>query len=79
MSIIRWICVIAIIIVSIALTVVVLMQEGKTQGLGAIAGAADTYWGKNKGHSMEGMMIKISTVLAVLFFVLALLLNMNLF
>ena len=30
------------------------MQEGKSQGLGAIAGAADTYWGKNKGRSMEG-------------------------
>ena len=33
----------------IALTVVVLMQEGKQQGLGSIAGVADTYWGKNKG------------------------------
>lgn len=32
----------------IALTVVVLLQEGKQQGLGSIAGAADTYWGKNK-------------------------------
>ena len=37
----------------IALTVVVLMQEGKQQGLGSIAGVADTYWGKNKGRSME--------------------------
>ena len=36
----------------IALTVVVLMQEGKQQGLGSIAGVADTYWGKNKGRSM---------------------------
>lgn len=34
----------------IALTVVVLMQEGKQQGLGSIAGVADTYWGKNKGR-----------------------------
>ena len=79
MSVIRWILVIAIILVSIALTVIVLVQEGKSQGLGAIAGAADTYWGKNKGHSMEGMLIKITTVLSVLFFVFALLLNMKLF
>ena len=42
----------------IALTVVVLMQEGKQQGLGSIAGVADTYWGRNKGRSMEGNLEK---------------------
>ena len=42
----------------IALTVVVLMQEGKQQGLGSIAGVADTYWGKNKGRSMEGGLVR---------------------
>ena len=41
----------------IALTVVVLMQEGKQQGLGSIAGVADTYWGKNKGRSIEGKLV----------------------
>ena len=44
------------------------MQEGKSQGLGAIAGAADTYWGKNKGRSMEGGLVKATTVMGVLFF-----------
>ena len=49
----------------IALTVVVLMQEGKQQGLGSIAGVADTYWGKNKGRDVYkrqrfGRSIKIS-------------------
>ena len=48
MSIIRWILTIVLIVVSLILTVIVLMQEGKSQGLGTIAGAADTYWGKNK-------------------------------
>ena len=61
----------------IALTVVVLMQEGKSQGLGAIAGAADTYWGKNKGRSMEGGLVKATTVMGILFFVLAVVLNLN--
>lgn len=62
----------------IALTVVVLMQEGKQQGLGgAISGAADSYWGKNKGRSMEGGLVKATTIMAVLFFVLAAVLNMN--
>jgi len=61
----------------IALTVIVLMQEGKSAGLGAIAGAADTYWGKNKGRSMEGGLVKATTVMGVLFFVLAVVLNLN--
>ena len=79
MSVIRWILVILMIIDSIALTALVLLQEGKTQGLGAIAGAAETYWGKNKGRSMEGRMVKITAVLVAVFFVLAILLNMNIF
>ena len=53
MQILRTILTILFVIDCIALTVVVLMQEGKSQGLGAIAGAADTYWGKNKGRSMD--------------------------
>lgn len=60
----------------IALTAVVLLQEGKQQGLGSIAGVADTYWGRNKGRSMEGGLVKATTIMAVLFFVLALALNM---
>ena len=61
----------------IALSVLVLMQEGKSAGLGAIAGAADTYWGQNKGRSMEGGMVKLTRVLAVIFFVLSLVLSMS--
>ncbi len=67
------------IIVCIALTVFVLMQEGKSAGLGTISGAAETYWGKNKGRSMEGMLVKSTRVLAVLFIVLAAILNLNVF
>lgn len=61
----------------IALTIVVLMQERKQQGLGSIGGIADSYWGKNKGRSMEGGLVKGTTIMAVLFFVLALVLNLN--
>ena len=77
MNILRTILTILFVIDCIALTVVVLMQEGKSQGLGAIAGAADTYWGKNKGRSMEGGLVKATTVMGVLFFVLAVVLNLN--
>ena len=77
MQILRTILTILFVIDGIALTVVVLMQEGKSQGLGAIAGAADTYWGKNKGRSMEGGLVKATTIMGVLFFVLAVVLNLN--
>ena len=77
MQILRTILTILFVIDCIALTVVVLMQEGKSQGLGAIAGAADTDWGKNKGRSMEGGLVKATTVMGVLFFVLAVVLNLN--
>ena len=67
------------IIVCIALTVIILMQEGKSAGLGAIAGAADTYWGKNKGRSMEGMLVKLTRVLVVLFIVISAVLTIGSF
>ena len=77
MEILRTVINILFILDCIALTVIVLMQEGKSAGLGAIAGAADTYWGKNKGRSMEGKLVKWTTILAVVFFVLTVVLNMN--
>lgn len=67
------------IVVCIALTGLVLMQEGKSAGLGTISGAAETYWGKNKGRSMEGLLVKLTKVLAVLFLVLAAILNLSVF
>ena len=65
------------ILVCVALTVLVLMQEGKSAGLGSISGAAETYWGRNKGRSMEGMLVKITKILAVFFMLLAVVLNLN--
>ena len=61
------------IIVSVALVILVLMQEGKAQGLGSIAGAAETYWGKNKGRSMEGKLEMVTRILAILFIGLSIL------
>ena len=75
MSVVRTILLIVFIIVSLVLAALVLMQEGKSAGLGAISGAAESYWGKNKGRSMEGTLVKVTKILAVLFFVLAAVLN----
>jgi len=62
-------------IICLALVVIVLLQEGKSAGLGEIAGLADTYWGKNKGRSMEGALDKATKFLAAAFIIIALLLN----
>ena len=65
------------IIVCILLTILVLMQEGKSAGLGSIGGAAETYWGKNKGRSMEGALVKFTRILAILFMFIAAVLNIQ--
>ncbi len=75
MGVLRVLMSILFVLDCIALTVTVLLQEGKAQGLGSIAGAADSYWGKNKGRTMEGGLVKATTIMGVLFFVLALVLN----
>ena len=67
------------ILLCIALTALVLMQEGKSAGLGVIGGAAESYWGKNKARSMEGKMVKITKYLAVGFMVLTIILNLGVF
>lgn len=77
MDILRIVLTVVFVIDCIALAVVVLMQEGKQKGLGAISGMADTYWGRNKGRSMEGTLKKITKALVVVFMVLALVLNLN--
>ena len=64
-------------IVAIAFTASVLMQEGKSAGLGAIGGMAESYWGKNKGRSMEGHLVLATKIMAILFMVMAIVLNMN--
>ena len=56
---------------SIALTVIVLMQEGQAQGLGTISGMADSYWGQNKGRSLEGKLVMITRILGALFLIIS--------
>ena len=69
MTILKYVLMVLFVLVCIIATVLVLMQEGRSQGLGAIAGAAETYWGKNKGRSMEGNLVKWTKILTVVFFV----------
>ncbi len=76
MSVLKIVLSIIFVIICIALSVIILMQEGRSSGLGAVSGMADTYWGKNKGRSMEGALEKFTKAAAVLFMLLAVLLNM---
>lgn len=79
MAVVKTILTVVFILICLAMTVIILMQEGKSAGLGAIAGAADTYWGRNKGRSMEGMLVKITRVLVILFMLIAAILNIGSF
>ena len=78
MEVLRVVVTVLYVLICIALVAVVLFQESKAQGLsGSINGVAETYWGKNKGRSMEGALEKGTKILAVLFIVLSVVLNMN--
>ena len=60
-------------IICIALAGIVLLQQGKSAGLsGAISGAAESYFGKNKARTMEGKFERITKILAACFIMLAL-------
>ena len=79
MEILKIVITIIFVIDCIALSAVVLMQEGKSAGLGTIAGMADTYWGQNRRRSMEGTLVKVTKILAALFIILAAVLNLKVF
>lgn len=78
MEILRIVLTVIFVIICIALTLLVLLQEGKSAGLGAIGGGStDTFWSKNKGRSMEGALEKSTKFLAIAFLILAAILNIN--
>ena len=78
MAVLRVIVTVLYVLICLALVAVVLFQESKTQGLsGSINGIAETYWGKNKGRSMEGKLELITKILAALFIVISVVLNLN--
>ena len=59
---------IALIVLAFALVVCVLMQQGKAHGLsGAIAGGAETFFGKEKGKDMNKKLSVATTVVGVVF------------
>lgn len=71
MVILRMCLKVIFVLLCVVITVVVLAQEGKSSGLGSIGGAADTFWNKNKGRTIEGKLEKSTRYMCIAFFVLA--------
>nr|WP_319487875.1 preprotein translocase subunit SecG [uncultured Caproiciproducens sp.] len=66
---------IVLLIFSVAITVIVLLQEGHQQELGAITGGADTFLSKNKARSVDSFLARWTKVIAIGFFVLVIGIN----
>ena len=76
MEIVKYILIALEVLASIALIVVVLMQNGKDAGLGAISGSSDTYMGKNKGNTLEQKIAGATKWVAIVWIVLTVALNL---
>jgi preprotein translocase subunit SecG len=65
------------IIVSIAIIAIVLLQSGRSAGIsGAIAGGAETFFGKNKGRTIDAMLSKYTSVAAIVFLTTSIILTL---
>lgn len=54
-----------LLVFSIALIIVIILQEGNTQGLGTITGGADTFLSKNKARSLDAFLARWTKVFVV--------------
>ena len=73
MAILNILVTILLVVAALVLIGTVLLQPGESNGLGAIAGGAETFFGKNKAKSMEGKLALATKASAIVFIVCALL------
>ncbi|NLJ30548.1 MAG: preprotein translocase subunit SecG [Clostridiales bacterium] len=66
---------IVLLVFSVAITVIVLLQEGHQQELGVITGGADTFLSKNKARSLDSFLARWTKVIAIGFFLLVIAIN----
>ena len=59
------------IIVSVIIIAVVLLQQGRRTGIGAISGGADTFFSKNKARDVDAIVSRLTKYVAIAFFVIA--------
>lgn len=62
------------ILISVVLIMLVIFQEGHSKGLGIIGGGADTFFGKSKGRSIDAKLKRFTTIAAIVFAVLTIVL-----
>ena len=71
MSAIEIILNILMVLAAIVMIVTVLMQDTKSDGMGALTGGSETFFGKNKNNTLEGKLALATKVSAIVFVVLA--------
>ena len=72
MAILNGIVTVLLVVSALILIVTILLQPGESNGLGAIAGGAETFFGKNKAKTMEGKLALATKISAAAFIVCAL-------
>ncbi len=76
MNILEIVLTVVHILIAIALIAIVLLQSGKSAGLGgSIAGGAETFFGKNKGRTIDALLSKITAFVAIAFLITSLVLQ----
>lgn len=70
---------IILLVFSVAITVIVLLQEGHQQELGAITGGADTFLSRNKARSVDAFLARWTKVIAIGFFLLVIAINVYMY
>ncbi len=77
MQVLKYLLYAVVVIDSIILCALILMQQGKSNGLSGLSGqvSSDNYWSKHRGSSAEGALEKGTRILAVILFIVIALLN----
>ena len=79
MPVIQIIFGVILLLFSVAITVIVMLQEGHQQSMGAITGGADTFLSKNKARSVDAFLARWTKVITIGFFLLVIAMNIFMF
>jgi preprotein translocase subunit SecG len=64
-----------LIVMSIAIIIAIILQEGNQQGVGVVTGGADSFFSKNKARSIDAKLAKWTKVIAGIFVICVIVLN----
>lgn len=64
------ICVVLIVLCSLFVIVVVMMQQSNSDGISAISGSSETFYGKNKSKTLESKLKRLTVISLILIGVL---------